>query len=190
MRFRDPALHEQYSLIKKELLSHPNIKQITSSGHLPTSIGSKTGLDWTKRDGREAIRTYNTSVDFNYLNLYEMELVEGRNFSKDFSTDSTQAYIINEKLRDMLGWQSAVGKFLGRGKTPDGAVIGVVKIFHGHSLRQSIKPLFIQLSEKYRRVWYISMRIDTKNIPETIEHIGKVWQTYSTYLFDYSFLDE
>lgn len=189
MRMRDREARKKFDLIKRDLLNHPNFESVTASGHLPTSIGSQTGLGWTKRDGQEAIHSYNTTVDYDFINVFEIELVEGRNFSRMFATDSAQAFIINEKLRDLLGWESAVGKPFGRGDEANGKVIGVMKNFHMHSFRQEIHPLFIQLGANWS--WYASARIRTNDIPGAIAHMRGVWQKYSAnYPFDYFFLDE
>ncbi|NIR52884.1 FtsX-like permease family protein [candidate division KSB1 bacterium] len=191
MRFREPELRKKYSSMKRDLLALPNILGVTSSAHLPTNISSKTGLGWTKRDRQEAISSFNTTVDEDFLDVFEIELVEGRNFSKEFSTDSSQAFIINEKLRDLLGWETAVGKAFGRSDERNGIVVGVVKNFHGHSLRQPIKPVFLQLTNKYRWSWYAAVRVRGQNLEQTIAYMGEIWEKYSAkHPFDYFFLDE
>ena len=189
MRMRDPEARKKFGLIKHDLSANPNFLKVTCSGHLPTNIGSQTGLEWTEREGQPALQSYNTPVDYDFLGVFEIELTEGRNFSRDFSTDSSQAYIINEKLRDMLGWETAVGKPFGNDEKPDGTVIGVMKNFHMHSLRQEIQPLFIYLNNNWGSS--VSARIRAENIPASIEHTRIVWQKYSPkYPFEYFFLDD
>jgi hypothetical protein len=189
MRMRDRDARKKFDLIRRELLENPNFIKVTASGHLPTNIGSQTGLKWTKREGQPAIQSYKATVDHDFFDVFEIDLVEGRNFSRDFSTDSTQAFIINEKLRDLLGWESAGGKPFGRNELPEGTVIGVMKNFHMHSFRQEIHPLFIQLGKNWS--WYASARIRGSDIPGVIAHARQVWQKYSaSYPFDYFFLDD
>src|SRR5574341_1215459 len=100
MRMRDNSVRKKFALIKRELLEDSHFIKVTSSGHLPANIGSQTGLEWTQREGQPAIQSYRTTVDHDFIDVFEIKLMEGRNFSRDFPTDSTQAYIINEKLRD------------------------------------------------------------------------------------------
>jgi putative ABC transport system permease protein len=189
MRMRDRDARQKFDLIKRDLLENPTFLKVTCSGHLPTNIGSSTTLDWTKREGQSELQSYQARVDYDFLNVFEIELVEGRNFSQDFRTDSTQAYIINEKLRDMLGWDAAVGKPFGTGEKLDGTVVGVMKNFHMHSFREEIHPLFIQLGGTW--LSYASARIRANDIPGAIDHMRKVWQKYSAnYPFDYFFLDD
>jgi hypothetical protein len=189
MRMRDREARKKFDLIKHDLLENPSFIKVTASGHLPVHIGSQTGLEWTQREGQPAIQSYQTTVDHDFMEVFEIELVEGRNFSKDFPTDSTQAFIINEKLRNLLGWENGVGQPFGSDDTPDGRVIGVMKNFHMHSFRQEIHPLFIQLGRNWSS--YASARIHTNDISGAIEHMRKVWQKYSAhYPFDYFFLDD
>jgi putative ABC transport system permease protein len=190
MRMRDREARKKFELIKADLLANPNFLKVTVSGHLPTNIGSSSDLGWTEREGQPALQSYNTPVDYDFLDVFEIELVEGRNFSREFSTDSTQAFIINEKLRDLLGWESAVGKAFGRDDDkPEGVVIGVMKNFHMHSFRLEIQPLFIQLNNNWGT--NASARLRADNLPAAIAHARQVWQKYSPhYPFEYFFLDD
>ena len=131
MRMREGAARKQFALVKQELLQSPEILGVSASGHLPIRVASQNSLDWTAREGQPEIQSYQTSVDYDFLQVYHIELAEGRNFSPDFSTDSTQAYLINEKLRDLLGWKAAVGKPFGDGDTADGKVIAWPAAYYG-----------------------------------------------------------
>ena len=84
------------------------------------------------------------TTDYDFMNTYGMQLAAGRNFSRQFLTD-TANYVINETAVQQLGWktpQNAVGKDLIYGGTK-GKVIGVVKDFHFESLHQAIIPLIL-----------------------------------------------
>ena len=190
LRLRDRAVREKIDLLKNDLLAHPSVHKVTASGHLPIRIGSQSGLGWTRREGsQDGLSAYNTQVDSDFLEVFEIELVEGRNFSPELATDTTDSFIINEKLRDALGWQTGVGQPFGRGDQPDGRVIGVIKDFHMHSFREEIRPLFLQLSQNW--ISYVSARIRTDDLPATIEHFTRVWQKHSAnYPVEYFFLDD
>jgi putative ABC transport system permease protein len=93
------------------------------------------------------------NIDQNYIPLMEMEIVKGRNFSKDFGTDSN-ATIINETAAKLLGWKDPVGKKLypyfqdNFGNTLiSREVIGVVKNFHFESMKENIGPLCFRLAD-------------------------------------------
>lgn len=188
MRLRDSALRDKASLIKQQLQQHSRVLGVTISGHLPTYMGSQTGLQWTGESKETRLSAYNTSVDYDYLEVFQIELVEGRNFSPQFATDSAHAYIINETLRDALGWDQAVGKPFGRNQV-DGTVIGVIRDFHMHSMRQEIQPLFLYLGGRW--ISHISVRIQPQAISETLDDLRRTWEAFgSKYPFDYFFLDD
>ncbi|MCI0692787.1 ABC transporter permease [candidate division KSB1 bacterium] len=190
MRLRDAEARKQLALIKRELLQNPQFVKIAASGSLPTNINSRSGLGWTQQEGGDMLKAYNTFVDHDFLDVFEIALAEGRNFSRELATDSTQAFIINEKLRHAFGWESGVGQPFGRGDKPNGSVIGVMKDFHIHSLRQEIHPLFLQIGES-RFLSNLSARIRTSDISAAIEHARKIWQKHSLkYPFEYFFLDD
>ena len=132
-----------------------------------------------------------TFVDFNYLRQYELKLVAGRDFSKAFATDTTQAIVINETAVKNLGYsssQQAIGKNfeqLGR----KGKIIGVVKDFHYRGLQELIKPMSLRIDPNNCSL--LSIKVATNNLPATIKAIQSKWsQVIPTRPFDYTFLDE
>ena len=86
-------------------------------------------------------------IDFDYIPQMQMQMVAGRNFSREFGTDTTQAMILNETGVKLFGYSSpedAIGRqFKQWGR--EGKIIGVVKDFHFRSLQQEIKPLSIRI---------------------------------------------
>ncbi len=141
---RDREARKKFDLIKRGLLENHDFIKVSASAHLPLNVGSQTGLGWTEREGQPALQSYQTTVDYDFLPVFEIELVEGRNFSREFSTDSAEAFIINEKLRDMLGWETAVGKPFRRDDEPEGNEIGIRKV-----LGASVGQLLLLLSQDF-----------------------------------------
>ena len=130
-------------------------------------------------------------VDYNYIPQYQIKLVAGRIFSKDFASDTTQAMIINETAVRMLGYtsaQQAIGRrFSQWGR--QGKIIGVIKDFHYQSLQQNIQPLSMRVEPD--GVDQISINIATQNMPATIAAIQKKWERIIPYRpFNYYFVDE
>ena len=86
-------------------------------------------------------------VGYTYLETMGLELIAGRNFSKDFPSDEHEAFIINESAAKFLGWKNPVGKRLEfirpQRQSASSKVIGVVKDFHYQSLHHPIEPLII-----------------------------------------------
>ncbi len=141
MSYTGKEIMAKENIIRNELLKHPNIDQVSISSQLPIKITSNGPVEnWEGNYEKKSMRFYRSYVDYDFIDLVEMKMVEGRPFSKEYVTDFTQGYIINETAMKKLGWETAVGKDFFRGK-----IIGVVKDFHLQSLGFSIKPLFMTM---------------------------------------------
>ncbi|KAA1242715.1 ABC transporter permease [Aquimarina sp. RZ0] len=130
-------------------------------------------------------------VDENFMPQFDLKVIAGRGFSKDFASDSTQAMIINEEAVKMLGYSSpkeAIGvKFDQWGRT--GKIIGVVKDFHYRSLHQNIAPLTIRIEASEYDL--ITAKVSSQNIKQTIAAIEDSWKRIvPDQPFEYYFLDE
>ena len=188
---RDRELRENHKPFKHELLQNPAVLGCTASTWLPNNIRTNVGdTIWEGMEEGADLQIYLLEVDHDFIDLFEIELAEGRNFSREFSTDS-QAYIINEAARKIFGWETALGKRFGfrREEVGMGQVIGVVKDFHFLSLHQEIQPLVIHLTEN--GMSYLSVKIISQNIPQTVEFLKEKWKKFSpNYPFEYFFLDD
>jgi putative ABC transport system permease protein len=125
-----------------------------------------------------------------------MELVEGRDFSKDMTTDATEAFLINEAavrelqlenpLETRLEWG---GEEYSYGIHKKGRVIGVVKDFQFQSLRNEINPLIIHVWSQ--NTFVFALRIRPDDIPGTIAFIESKWEGLDpSHPFEYAFMDE
>ncbi len=190
---RDRELRENHEPFKYELLQNPAVLGCAASTWLPNNIRTNVGdTVWEGMEEGADLQVYLLEVDYDFIDLFEIELVEGRNFSREFSTDS-RAYIINEAARKIFGWEKALGKRFGfRGGTEKeeiGQIIGVVKDFHSLSLHQEIQPLVIHLAENMAP--YLSLKIRAENIPRTIGFLKEKWKKFSpNYPFEFFFLDD
>jgi putative ABC transport system permease protein len=127
-------------------------------------------------------------TDHDYLKTMGMELVEGRDFSKEMSTDAEEAFIINESAVRQLQLEDPL-KTQFEWDDKKGRVIGVVRDFQFQSLKDEINPLVIHIRPLYTLVF--AMRIRPENIPETLAFIERKWsQLDSAHPFEYSFLDK
>lgn len=175
-------------VFKDALSGYPDIINVAGSHTLPGrefyNWGIKPeGLPWTRIDF--------SVCDENFLNTLKMEMVEGRFFSKDYPSDS-HAIIINEETVKQFGWDKPVGKTV-KMNNHTLTVIGVIKDFHYKSLhekvfRMGLLRLFDARNSNDR---YISARIQTENLTETLTKIKETWESFlPAPPLDYSFLDE
>ncbi|HEB36557.1 MAG TPA: FtsX-like permease family protein [Candidatus Aminicenantes bacterium] len=148
---------------------------------------------------------FQITVDYEYLKTMEIELGEGRNFSKKYGTDPSEALIVNEAFVKYFNWESALGKSLPGKKFPPHFVIGVVKDFSFGPLQDKVAPLAIVLDPTTlfrgindvnttyspRLLNFINVRIKPENIRSTIEMIKGTWKKVAPgHPFLFSFLDQ
>ena len=132
------------------------------------------------------------TVDENFIDTYEIAMIEGRNFSKSFPTDAKEAFIINEAAVKAFGWKTpklAIGKKIGWGGMKDGKVIGVMKDFNYASLHENIKPLVIHIFPQWSNS--ISLKLKTDDLTNTMAAIESKWKTLAPHSpFKYDFNEE
>jgi putative ABC transport system permease protein len=146
----------------------------------------------SKANGRDIPVSFE-HIDEAYLSTLQISLAEGRNFSKDFPTDSTNSVLVNEAYVKEAGWNdSGVGKTIDyfNGKKTKLSIVGVVKDYHYGSLKEKIRPqLFTaQPDMPYGR---FLLRIDPKNRPKTIAAVEKIYRALVPYRpFKYDFMED
>ena len=174
-----------YQSVKSEFLKIPSVLGASFSSSVP----GKWRYRWRQYPTGEratnlhAIRCM--QVDYDFFELYDLQLISGRQFNPDMSLIG---YIFNETAVRKFGWESpeaALSKTLRDVQTP---IIGVIKDYHFAGLQQQIEPLGIFLmSEDYR---YLTLKIDMKDTKNTIASIeNKYRELFPNTVFDYFFLD-
>jgi putative ABC transport system permease protein len=127
-------------------------------------------------------------VDEDFLDIFDLKIVRGRNFNNKFSTDKDK-YLINETLARELGWKNPIGKTIKRGINHE--VIGVVKDFNFETLHEKIKALIITNQPETGTFSLISAKIAAGNIKETLDGIEKVWNKFAGGIpFEFYFMDD
>jgi putative ABC transport system permease protein len=187
-------LGNQAKSFKDEVLSSPLFLNGTISGCLPTPSerNSTTVFPEGNFNDEHTTSIQVWDVDHDYIQTLGMEIVEGRDFSREFATD-TEAAIINEAAVKQFGWDRAVGKRLSRFTSQQGnsithTVIGVVKDFHFESLRTNIGPLLMYLDDN---TGLIAFRLNTANISGAINLLEKKWGAFlPNQPFEYFFMDD
>jgi len=188
---RDNKLRSNLESIKSELKQNPNILTVASSIDLPNESGAATRSDWSGRPQDKEQEIFINFIDYDYIDLFEIDIKQGRNFSKIFSSDAAGAFLLNEIAIKEIGWDDPVGKefkhFFG-GRT--GTVVGVVSDFHMLPLHQSIQPICLDLNPA-RANRILSIKIKDENIPKTVSYVQETMAKFSpNYPFEYRFFDE
>lgn len=137
---------KKFDAFKNELLSQPGVKGVTSASSLPFSIQySTSGLVWEGRlESSDELLFKSLFTDYDFVDVMGLELISGRNFSRDLSTDINN-FIVNQTAANSMGFgDDALGKSL-EGFGRKGIIVGVVKDFHTESLFHSISPFVMAL---------------------------------------------
>ena len=178
-----------------EYLQDPRILNISGT------FGSPGVLDIRGKfipEGQDVVRMNTIDVGYTYLETMGLELIAGRNFSKDFPSDEHEAFIINESAAKFLGWKNPVGKRLEfirpQRQSASSKVIGVVKDFHYQSLHHPIEPLIIGLRWNMQNVLvikHLTVRIHPGDISGALAFLeAKTRELVPNEPFRYHFLDD
>lgn len=188
---RPYALGNNSEAFKQFLLQQPGVINATYSSFLPTPSSRSDNL-FSKEAVFDMQRSFNMQewyVDDDYIATLGMTLIKGRNFSKEFGTDSS-AVILNETAAALLGHEDPIGKTLYRAfgdNTKKYTVIGVVKNFHYESLKRDIDMLGLFYGKS---LGTMALRIHAVNISEVFSAAENKWKALAPEMpFSYSFMN-
>jgi ABC-type antimicrobial peptide transport system permease subunit len=140
-------LPAKYELFKESALRLPGVGGVSRISQAPTSIENGTyGVDWDGKDANSKPMFTNASAGYDLVKTLKLRLIAGRDFSRDFGTDSV-GYILNEEALKKTGYKDPIGRsltFWGK----KGKIIGILKDFHFNSVHEPIKPLIVHFGEK------------------------------------------
>ena len=178
--------------LKTELLKNPNIVSVSGCLSYPGyRFFSGAPVEIKDLDGSEKIQSIIETVDESYISTLGIEISEGRNFSKEFSTDFNEAVIVNEKFIKSAGLKSPIGiEMITRfRKFPKGIIIGVVKNFHLKSLLHEIEPVMFVMNPIFG-YGNVLVRIRSNQIQDGLGYIKNQWNELAPgEPFEYHFLD-
>jgi len=139
---RDSASQQSVNAFQDELRRRPEISDLTV-GNGMTEGGLTMGTTFVQSGGkkRELMCNY-YGIDPHFLNVFQIQLLEGRNLSDSFGTDKNEAFLVNEAFVKSMGWKSGVGQPI-EGFAHKGKVVGVVRNFYYRSLHNLVEPLIL-----------------------------------------------
>lgn len=190
----DSLYNGMYTSFKTDLQRLPAVQSVTaSSGIMGKEIDSTNDLKRIAPKGGydKTFTCYNLGIDYDFIPAYQLKLIAGRNFSKDFPSDR-KAAILNETALNMLHFstpQEALNTKVLEAGFDTLTVVGVMADFHHLGLQKSVDPQ-IFFCEPATRMNY-SIKLSSPNMPLAIEGVKKVWSTYfPNDPFNYFFLDD
>ena len=188
------AFNSSIDVFRAEVLQHPDIKAISTSVTIPGKQREykAPAKRYGASDSEIQVLRFN-SMDYDFIDVFQMEVIAGRAFSKDFVSDQDTAVILSESATRLLGYESpedAIGKTLSLvqfGWNP--IIVGVVNDYHQVSLKKAVDPMIFYCTA-YSGEYY-SMRIETQKLAETVTHVEEAWnKAFPGNPFDNFFLDD
>ena len=196
--FQTGDIAGKFDLLRDELLRNPSIKNVTASSNKVTSrIAGWRG--YKVEEATEDVFCPTVVVSYDFFETLGAKIIEGRSFSRDFPSDVTEAYVINEAAAKFFDLQNPVGTpvigavFTGSVWNQKNAhIIGVVKDFHFASLHSEVQPAVFSLaSEITMGLNWMEVRIGPENVRETIASIEKQWENIAAERpFQFEFMDD
>lgn len=180
-------LRDKYNIFKNEALKLSGVQSISVMSDNPSNSNQQTNsVDWEGRNPNMLISVEHPNVGYDFVKTMKLQLVAGRDFSKDFS-DEENGVLLNQTAVKDIGYKNPVGKFI----TVNGRklnIIGVLKDFNFRSLHEQIQPMVIELNANGS---YVLIRIDGSKTKTALTGIEKLCKELNpAFPFTYTFSDE
>ena len=191
--FRTQALRDKSEVIRNEFKALSNVEAVSLANSTPGYGMSGSGYFPEGGDENNPVIIYNSTIDDSFIETMDMKLVAGRNFSKEFGTD-TLAILVNEELARRHGWDDPIGKKLSVNagdSVPriDFKVVGVLKDFHFRSLLTQVEPFAYHYGESGHRT--IVLKLNKANKDVALRQVEEKWNELTDNApFDYYFIQE
>jgi putative ABC transport system permease protein len=179
----------KFEVFKEEALKMPGIQSLTRISSTPTNIQqSDASIGWDGIDPNLNMQFTYAYAGYDFVHTMKLKLVSGRDFSRDFKSDST-GFMINESALKIIGYANPIGRNL-KFRGVQGKIIGVLKDFHFSSLHEQIRPLIIPFGERetYGTALIRTQPGKTKEALASLKSLYK--QLNPNFQFSYTFSDE
>ena len=199
----DSTVFTKLNVFRNELKRNPQIEKFATSTQIPGQwISNLDNIRSVDKDTKEAFTCHFYSIDHEFFETYQIELVAGRNFkdneySRIFDLKNINPVIVNEETVRKLGFanpQESISQRItykyGNTENVRSEIIGVVKNFHQRSLKENYDPLLFHSLPGYS-VKYFSIRAMPGNIHESVEYLRDLYnKTFPGNYFEYFFLED
>jgi putative ABC transport system permease protein len=186
----EPEIRKHYDAIRIELKNSGAIEEMAASNSPLTQVwNTNGGFDWEGKDPNMAVDFPNNTVSYEFGKTVQWKIKEGRDFSREFATDSA-AFIINESAAKFLGFENPVGKVLKWNGQPF-TIIGIISDIMQESPFYPIRPTLYHTSG-YDNMYNLILKLSPQqNAKKSLSSIEQVLKKYTPSVpFDYKFVDE
>ncbi|GAB4018369.1 ABC transporter permease [Spirosoma koreense] len=177
---------------KEQLLQNSHVISASLSRYVPGGIMMDGTQIYPKNETSNGAEIHANiyHVDYDYLRTLGIQVVQGRNFSRDFPTDSLSGVLINESAVRELGWKGTnpIGKSVVRSGNHEFKIIGVVKDFNYVSVKQKVAPIMLMMG---RSAGGIVIKINTSDVAGFLADLKRQWEAFNPNgPLEYHFLDD
>ena len=185
----DPAPRSTYDSYKTTLLSNSQVINVTAASTIPGGLFGIGLLRPVGRPANENLTLQVTNVDYDFLETFELELREGRDFSREFTTDMNRALLLNEEAIKQFGFDSVLDKRLTPGGPNVFPVVGCLKDYYFKSLHQKIEPFVMILGNEQAFNW-VFIKTTGESMSEVMRFAEQEWRRINPgHPFEYTFVD-
>lgn len=189
VKVRDSNVRRNVDAVKTELLQIPGVTGVAASSRLPNDIDGFTSRALNPALPGEETTIFYNMADYDFIDLYDIEIVQGRNFSRDQVSDEEGAFLVNEAAVRAGQWASPLEHTLTHWNGETGRVVGVMRDFHFSSLHSPVEPLYIYLDP--HGFSYLSIKFGSSDTPARLRAVERVMRSFSpNYPFEYAFFEQ
>ena len=181
----------KYDVFRLEASNKPGIKMVDRCSQFPHTMGFRAAaVEWSGADpGAPEILFNLASVGYDFARIMDLEIVEGRGFSRDIEADSMN-FMVNEEAVRRMGLKDPIGKEIAIWGSKKGKIIGVLKDYHTSSLHERIDPLVLDISENLN-FGTILVRTEAGKTTQALESLAEVCASVNpSFPFLYTFMDQ
>jgi putative ABC transport system permease protein len=197
VQMRNPDTQKRYEALKNMFSQHSNVLAVSASGTTPLGFNDFRAEHAVGTPPNEHFMMFVQHVDDDFIDLYDLKIIEGRKFSTEFPQDPKSSIIINEATAEKLGWtdnpinqEIEVGSAVTMTRDKH-RVVGVVRDYHFQSLHEEITPLVLFNKSLMGNFTMISVKVRPESIQETIGFLKSKWQEFDPHFpFEYAFVDD
>ena len=185
-------MRSNYKVLRDELKKSNSVIEVGSATTSPGYGIGKNLINVEDDKGEMVERGIDLyGIDYDYLPALGFEIVEGRNFSREIPSDTTQAVIVTQSMALRMNWDQAIGKKFQFGtdeEDPFMEVVGVVKDYHHQSLYDVIEPVLFYLREENQ---IAHIKLNGNDISGSLQEVEAAWKrVFPNRPLEYTFLDQ
>ena len=197
LTLNDTTIINNVTAFMEEIERHPSVEGTALSTTAPGRFYGKQVMTAETNDGEMGEKAFNQCfVSYDYLEVMGLTLVEGRFYDREFGSDFTNAFVVNEALVRELQWgENAIGKQFIRGvniegiNNPTGEIVGVVKDYNYGSLHNPVEPLVMVCNENAQFMRTLSIRVSDENFQDVLQWVEEKRDEFNpAYPIQYSYL--